>query len=242
MFQLQVGSHEDESIVIARHLAACAVQHIGVVHDLSPIGERHLQFLQAEAAILGLSIDAVAGLSPLAEEAAAQVDQLLASRPEALVYLGLGLSAPAVATALSARGWNGIRVMNTAGIRGIDPAFARLIDRWIYLDMHSDDNRTLAALRQRRNLSPRDGFRAATRYDLGRLVAEALARAPGHTREGLKQGLERVKWLPAAEGHEGTLLGFGVWERGALHGGYLVLRQWADGQSVEVTGHAGAPC
>jgi hypothetical protein len=57
----------------------------------------------------------------------------------------------------------------------------------------------------------------------------------------LKQGLERVKWLPAAEGHEGTLLGFGVWERGALHGRYLVLRQWADGQSVEVTGQAGAP-
>ena len=44
-----------------------------------------------------------------------------------------------------------------------------------------------------------------------------------------------MKWLPAAEGHEGTLLGFGKYDRGALHGRYLVLRQWLDGKSVEMT-------
>jgi hypothetical protein len=71
-------------------------------------------------------------------------------------------------------------------------------------------------------------------YDLGRLVAEALARAPELTREGLKHGLERVKWLPAAEGYDGTLLGFGIRDRGALHGRYLVLRKWVGGHSVEV--------
>jgi len=48
-----------------------------------------------------------------------------------------------------------------------------------------------------------------------------------------------VKWLPAAEGHEGTLLGFGVHDRGALHGRYLVLRQWLDGESVEVVDATG---
>ena len=43
----------------------------------------------------------------------------------------------------------------------------------------------------------------------------------------MKDGLEQVKWLPAAEGHEGTLLGFGNHDRGALHGRYLVLRRGA---------------
>ena len=75
---------------------------------------------------------------------------------------------------------------------------------------------------------------AAMGYDLGRLLAEGLARAPERTREGVKDGLEQVKWLPAAEGHEGTLLGFGNHDRGALHGRYLVLRQWSGGESVEV--------
>jgi hypothetical protein len=62
-----------------------------------------------------------------------------------------------------------------------------------------------------------------------------LARVPELTREGIREGLEQIKWLPAAEGHEGTLLGFGVHDRGALHGRYLVLRQWCDGETLQVT-------
>jgi len=49
---------------------------------------------------------------------------------------------------------------------------------------------------------------------------------------GLGSG-KNVKWLPAAEGEEGTLLGFGIHDRGALYGRYLVVRQWLDGASVE---------
>jgi hypothetical protein len=30
------------------------------------------------------------------------------------------------------------------------------------------------------------------------------------------------------------VLGFGIHDRGALHGRYLVLRRWDDGRSVEV--------
>jgi len=45
-----------------------------------------------------------------------------------------------------------------------------------------------------------------------------------------------VKWLPAAQGHDGTMLGFGHLDRGALHGRYLVLRRWSDGHSIEADG------
>jgi ABC-type branched-subunit amino acid transport system substrate-binding protein len=237
MFHLQVGSHEDESIVLARHLAFLGARRVGVVYDQSPIGRRHLFFLQAEAGLVGLDIVAAASLSPLAEDAAKEVDQVLGA--DALVYLGLGISAPAAARAAAARGFDGPRLMNTAGIRGYQPDFAKVVDGWIYVDMHSDRNTTLCALRRRLGTPPHGALAAAKGYDLGRLVAEGLARAPEETREGVRQGLEQVKWLPAAEGHEGTLLGFGNFDRGALHGRYLVLRQWIEGQSVEVDdGHA----
>ncbi len=234
MFHLQVGSHEDESIVLARHLAARGVKRVGVVYDRSPIGHRHLFFLQAEADVLSLNIGATISVAPLTEDAAAEVDRVLDAGVDALVYLGLGLSAPAVAGAATARGWAGPRIMNTAGIRGYQTEFAKAIDGWVYVDMHSDRNTTLAALRRRVGAPPASSLSAAKGYDLGRLVAEGLARAPERTREGVKEGLEQVKWLPAAEGHEGTLLGFGNHDRGALHGRYLVLRQWREGQSVEV--------
>jgi ABC-type branched-subunit amino acid transport system substrate-binding protein len=233
MFHLQVGSHEDESIVLARHFASLGVGRVGVVHDRSPIGRRHVHFLQAEADIVGLRLAATASIAPMAEEATAAVDQVLHADADALIYLGLGLSAPAVARAVAATGWEGRCAMNTAGIRGYAPEFAQAIDGWTYIDMHSDRNTTLAALRQRLNLPQLRGYFAAIGYDLGRLVAEGLARAPERTREGVREGLEQIKWLPAAEGHEGTLLGFGKHDRGALHGRYLVLRRWHDRQSIE---------
>jgi ABC-type branched-subunit amino acid transport system substrate-binding protein len=234
MFHLQVGSHEDESLVMARHLKAIGADRIGVIYDQSPIGTRHLKYLEDEARIIGLEIVATADISPLAEDASDEVEKVLALRPRGFVYLGLGLSAPAVARPLAASGWQGPRIMNTAGLRGYHGEFAGLCDGWIYIDMHSDANRTLNALRERMDVAPREAVWAAKGYDLGRLVAEGLARSETFTREGVKTGLEQVKWLPAAEGEEGTLLGFGIQDRGALHGRYLVLRQWRGGRTVEV--------
>ncbi len=232
MFQLQVGSHEDESILLARALAQRGIVRVGTICDRSPIGKRHLAFFEEEAEIVGVRVIASEWLDPLADEASAHVDALLAARIDAITYLGLGLAVPAVARALDARDWGGPRFMNTAGIRGYDPTFAAAIDGWVYVDMHSDGNTTLAALRERTGTPPAGAFRAATGYDLGRLIAEGLARAPEITRAGVREGLERIKWLPAAEGEEGTLLGFGVHERGALHGRYLVLRTWSGGRSL----------
>ena len=123
--------------------------------------------------------------------------------------------------------------MNTAGLRGHDPSFAEAIDGWHYLDMVSDDNRTFAGLKGRLDLNGPEAWAAARGYDLGRLTVEGLARAPERTREGVRLGLEQIKWLDAAEGHEGTQLGFGYYDRGALHGRYLVVRRWVGGESIE---------
>lgn len=234
MFHLQVGSHEDESIVLARHLAAIGAGAVGVVSDRSPIGRRHLDFLVGEAEVLGVAIVGSATVSPVAEVATAEVDRVLASGADAMVYLGLGLSAPAVARALTARGFTGPRAMNTAGLRGNAPEFGRIIDGWVYVDMFSDDNTELVRAVERVGPPARAGMGVAKGWDIGRLVAEGLARAPERSRDGVKEGLERVKWMPAAEGYEGTLLGFGLHDRGALHGRYLVLRQWRDGVSVQI--------
>ena len=71
---------------------------------------------------------------------------------------------------------------------------------------------------------------------MGTLIGEGLARATEFTRDGVREGLEFIKWLPAAEGHDGTMLSFGNFDRGALHGRYLVVRQWQKGQSIEIRG------
>jgi ABC-type branched-subunit amino acid transport system substrate-binding protein len=221
---------------MARHLKASGASRVGVVYDQSPIGTRHLKYLEDEGRIIGLEVIAKEAISPLCEDASGEVGRVLASAPDGFVYLGLGLSAPAVARPLTASGWQGPRIMNTAGLRGYHGDFAAAIEGWVYVDMHSDGNRTLAAVMAQLGLAKEQAVWAAVRYDFGRLVAEGLARATELTRAGVKTGLEQVKWLPAAEGMEGTTLGFGIQDRGALHGRYLVLRQWVNGKTVEVGG------
>ncbi len=108
MFHLQVGSHEDESLVIARHLAEVGARRVAVVYDRSPIGRRHLQFLQDEADVLGLRISGTAGVAVSAQAAEEEVGAVLGGA-DAVVYLGLGLAAPAVARAVTAAGFAGPR-------------------------------------------------------------------------------------------------------------------------------------
>ena len=99
--------------------------------------------------------------------------------------------------------------------------------------MHRGRDRR-AELRER---SPRTaaGPIGLAAFDMGRLVGEAVSRAAHLTRDGVRQGLERVKRLPAASGMQGTTMGFGAYDHGALKGRYLVLRAWRDGQTVQVS-------
>jgi ABC-type branched-subunit amino acid transport system substrate-binding protein len=234
MFHLQVGSHEDESLLLARYFASTGARRIGVVFDRSPIGRRYASFFESECEVLGLELTARVPLGPLAEDATREVETVSASGADALVYLGLGLVAPAVARARTAAGWDAPAAMNTAGLRGYDPEFARVIDGWVYVDMIADDNEVLARVREQLGPECPPGLFAAVGHDLAALVAEGLARAPELTPVGVRDGLELVKFLPAAEGRAGTTLGFGHWDRGALHGQYLVLRQWRDTLTSEV--------
>ena len=88
MFHLQVGSHEDESLVMARHMLAIGAKRLGVVYDQSPIGTRHLKYLEDEARIIGMEIVAAEAISPLEEDASGAVDKVLAGKPDGFVYLG----------------------------------------------------------------------------------------------------------------------------------------------------------
>ena len=235
MFHLQVGSHEDESILLARYLAnQLAQQRVGVIYDRTPIGRRHLTFFEDECERLGLSVGARVSIPPLPADATTEVAKVTRSQVDTLVYLGLGWAGREVAKARTAAGLTLPAVMNAAGMRGADPAFAADIDGWVYPDMHSDHNRVLAGVRASVREGSPGGARLAFGYDMGQLVAEALARAPELSRAGVVEGLELTKCVPAAEGHDGTTLGFGRWDRGALKGRYLVLRQWRDGQTVEL--------
>ena len=112
-----------------------------------------------------------------------------------------------------------------------NPDWRADFEGWTYIDAFDEDNPVRRQLHTTLGL-PDDEPGPAYTYDMGRLMALGVAHAPSPSREGMHDGLERVKQVPAALGERGTVMGFGRWKRCALEGGYLVLRQWRDGRSV----------
>jgi len=235
MFHYQVGSLEEEPAVLADLLRERALHRVAVVHDRSPVGRHYANWFELACTAADIHVTTGGAIAPLAEDAHALIDRLALSKPDALVYLGLGVAAHTVALAVAGAEWDVPVVANSALMFGYARKDWRpLWEGWIYVDTLSDNNAQRAALRERSRQTAAGPVGVAG-YDIGRMLGEALMRTDHLTRTGLVEGLERVKRLPASSGHDGTTMGFGAWDHGALKGPYLVLREWRDGKSVELT-------
>jgi branched-chain amino acid transport system substrate-binding protein len=234
MFHYQVGSLEEEPIVLAEHLAGQGLRRVAVVFDESPVGRRYADSFEAARSALGLESSAMVGISPVVTESSDLATRLRSSNPDAIAYLGMGLAARALAVALRESGWSVPVVATSALMFGYQRKEWRADwEGWVYVDTLADDNPQRLALRERSRATAAGPVGVAA-YDIGRLLGEGLVRCQHLTRDGVREGLERVKRLPATSGHAGTTMGFGCWDHGALKGEYLVLRQWRDQRSVQV--------
>ena len=233
MFHYQVGSLEEEPAVLAEHLSARGIERVAVVHDRSPVGQQYGEWFDRARTTVGIDVTARAVINPLATEATDLVARLEASKPDGLVYLGLGVAARTVALGVEALEWDVPVVANSALMFGYAQKDWRAgWEGWVYCDTVSDTNPMRARLRETSRATAAGPVGVAG-YDIGRLLGEAIVRSDHLTRHGIRDGLERVKRLPASSGLDGTTMGFGVWDRGALKGPYLVLRQWRDGRTVQ---------
>jgi ABC-type branched-subunit amino acid transport system substrate-binding protein len=236
MFHYQVGSLEEEPAVLAEHLASRGITRVAVVHDRSPVGSQYAHWFELARATVGIEVTANAVINPLATEATDLVARLEASKPDGLVYLGLGVAARTVSLAVQALEWKLPVVANSALMFGYAQRDWRTAwDGWVYVDTVSDDNPQRAALRELSRATAAGPVGVAG-YDIGRLLGEGIARSSHLTRAGLLEGLERVKRMPATSGRAGTTMGFGQWDHAALKGEFLVLRQWLGGKNVEYEG------
>ena len=234
-FHYQVGSLEEEPVLLAQRLAARGLRRPAVVFERSPVGRRFFEYFEASTDGAGLEVAGTATISPVTEDATAVLARLRAAEPDGLVYLGLGMSSRPVAIGLAQLGWDVPVVANSALMFGyMRPDWRDGWAGWEYVDIIADDNQRRQRLAEE---APQmaAGPMGCAALDIGRLLGEALARADHLTRAGIRESLESVKRLPATCGHEGTTLTFGHFDHGALHGEYLVLRTWVEGHSVQVT-------
>lgn len=241
MFHYQVGSLEEEPAILSRRAAQRGLHRVAVCFDDSIVGRRYREWFGFAARVEHLEVVAEVAVEPLSEDLAESIASLRELGPDVLVYLGLGVASRAVALARQALAWNVPVLANSALMFGYArPDWRDGWAGWEYVDTVADDNRVRRALREKSARTAAGPIGCAA-YDLGRLVGEAIVRAPErardlpNARDGLLEGLQRTKQLPATSGYDGTIMGFGQWDRAALKGRYLVLREWRDGRSIEIS-------
>jgi ABC-type branched-subunit amino acid transport system substrate-binding protein len=236
MFHYQIGSLEEEPHLLAGHLASLGHRRIALVQDRSPIGNRYGSFFEDATERLGLQITSKTLISPVSTDLSDTVRSVRQGEVDALVYLGLGLSAGTLGHALTDADWHPPVFANSALMFGYAyPEWATHWEGWTYVDAWSEQNPRLGEL----IAAHPDGstvfpMTLAAGDDMGRLLVEALAGAEILTRTGVKEAFERIKCLPASLGLPGTTMGFGHWDRAALKGGFILLRRWEGGRSVAV--------
>lgn len=176
MFHYQVGSLEEEPAFIAEHLAAAAVRRIALVDDRSLVAHRYLEYFAAAARRLGLEVSRHERLERDAD-LPALVGRLRDEAADALVYLGLWMGARALALAMASAAWRPRVLANSCLMFGhASPDWRREWEGWRYVDGYSDDNPVLDALLSRgTGMADVAPVTAAAAYDMGRLLAEAIA-------------------------------------------------------------------
>jgi ABC-type branched-subunit amino acid transport system substrate-binding protein len=229
-FQYQAGSLEDEPTMLASHLAELQCRRIAVVHDNAATGQRMISFFDRAAARLGLEIVFRRGVSalggtPLDDVAA----DLLRTRPDAIVHLGMWALAP-LATALKARDIDLPCLSNiSASVAQVRTDWLPPLEGWIFTGVSSSVNSTAIGIVRALGYESLGTTRQVVGLDIARLAVEALANAPTLSTQGFREGLESIKAMSAIAGEDGTLLGFGIWDRAGLKGRYLVLQQYRNG-------------
>ncbi|WP_226635708.1 ABC transporter substrate-binding protein [Novosphingobium profundi] len=243
-FQLQSGGAVEEAARLVQYLFTSGCSRPVVLHETSRLGERLAKAFLEEAAIAGLAprvriaVPSQAGAHEVPDTLAPALNEGDV-RSGALIYLGRTAPPRELRDAIGQSGYDGACLLNLLAAQNAAtphaPASREDLEGWLHLSLVTESNPRFRTLQDEFPDACAHHGAMARDQDLARLVAHALARAPSLTPSGMRLALEQVRLLPAAQGEEGTMLGFGPLVRAALQGPYLTIRKWTAGDSVAIT-------
>jgi ABC-type branched-subunit amino acid transport system substrate-binding protein len=180
-------------------------------------------------------------ISQVATDLGDLVERLRRAEPQAVVYLGYGYPLIELNAAMEKAAWDPVRVANTAILTAAStPAGLAAVKGWVGVDQYDEENPTaqrfLDGIQAKLGIRPAHGG-GMFPYDAARVITHGIGLAENLSPAGVRDGLERVKWLPAATGAAGSMLNLGKWQRRAWFGPqYLVMREVTDGPTDAASG------
>jgi ABC-type branched-subunit amino acid transport system substrate-binding protein len=240
-FNLGNGGLAEEAAMMATWIRRQGHRTVGMIHELSPGGVEYTSNFRWYAARAGLDVLIEAYTTQLPDDLEALLRKVRDQQPDCLAYLGYGYPTILMGPLFAKLGWDPPRIMTSAfQFCYAKPEWMAALEGWYGIDQMCEANPRLKPVFDRfaaRYGRRRDHTVTALSYDTARLVAEGIARAPLLTPRGVKEGLERVRLLPAVNGGPRTHMSLGPWDHKAYKGDWLVIRRIAGGRTVFVGLH-----
>jgi ABC-type branched-subunit amino acid transport system substrate-binding protein len=231
-FALNNGSMSDEPYILGEVMRRDGHQRIAIAFENSLIGQEYLAFSERAYVAAGLEIVDRVAVPQVESDKVEAVRSLQESKPDAVVHVGFGHALWGFNDALATIGWDPPRYTTTAFEMAYasDDWFPHLRG-WIGLESFDERNEVGQAFLDRFETKygrRRNYFTPCFGHDVGTVIAHGLANARPLTGAGVRDGMERIKQLPAASGAPGTRLRFGKFMRqGWVGNDYLVARRIA---------------
>ena len=235
-FTVANGDIPTEGVMCAQFLANKGVEKVGMFWEAGSSGRDYADYFRDEAIRMGLKITSEVKLEP---NPVGLVDSLRTMRDygtEALYYGGYGYATFHFASALKELDWDPLRVMGTAFMfYSNSNAWAEGLEGWHGVDQLGEDGANPNYNRMMDRFEARFGRRngnvvIALAYDTARAAIHGIANASIPAPKFVKEGLERIRWMPATNGGPGTYVQFGPWDRHGYKGDFLTIRELRGGE------------
>lgn len=233
-FRLGNGDCGGDAALMAGWLKRKGHKRIAVLNEVSPNGEEYFRFFRQECRRLGISVGAVETVPQQPKDLAENLLNLKQSNCDALAYMGYGMlvAQGLMRPALEKIGWDPPRIMTTAFMFYL-VGFEHF-EGWVGIDQLCPDNPLVEPFRaefhERHGANPPMWPNAipVLAYDTARVMVEALHRAPMLSGPGLKDGLERIRFMPTATGGPRTHIAAAPGDHNMFKGDWLLYGRVRD--------------
>jgi len=217
----------------------CAQQgykKVGFFWEKGSSGTDYADFFRLAAATYGLEIVKEVALGPNPRDMEQHLATMRAQGAEAIVYMGYGYATFHFARAFKALDWDPPRFMGTAFMFYSNTnEWAEGLEGWHGVDQLGvdGDNPNYEAMLTR--FEKRFGrvsrnVVVALSYDSARAAIHGIANATIAIPKEVKNGLEKIKWMPTTNGGPGCYLTFSQYDHRGYKGDFLTIRELRGGE------------
>jgi len=235
-FTVANGDIPTEGVMCAQWLKAQGLNKVGLFWEQGSSGKDYADYFRDTALQLGLTVMREVKLEPNPRGLKDDLALMRDLGVEGLYYGGYGYATFHFAEAFKALDWDPPRVMGTAFMfYSNSNKWAEGLEGWHGVDQLGEDganpnyNAMVSRFEARFGRTTRNVV-VALAYDTARAAILGIANAAIPAPRWVKEGLEKIRWMPATNGGPATYVQFGPWDHKGYKGDFLTIRELRGGE------------